>query len=96
MALTQNEQLIIKHIGQNYVTKKSIPDIIPAYARDSITDYDRLWLSKEPNGEPLIPIQYAYYFVQNRGLIVTWTGTEYEDANPPHIISQEELNDMWN
>lgn len=96
MALTQNEELIIKYVGQNYVTKKSIPNLIPAYARLNITEYDRLWLSKEPNGEPLIPIQYAYYFVQDKGKIVVWTGTEYEDANQPEIITQQELDNMWN
>lgn len=95
MALTTNEQKIIKYVGQNYVTKSSIPDIIPAYARTGVEDYSLYWLSKTVGGESLIPIQYAYYFVQNKGLIVTWTGTEYQDANPPEIITQEELNDMW-
>lgn len=96
MALTTNEQLIIKHIAQNYPTKESLPNLIPAYARQGVTDYTAQWLSKTPNGEPLIPIQYAYYFVQNIARIVVWSGTEYIDANEPEIITQEELNDMWN
>lgn len=96
MALTQNEELIIKHIAQNYVNKNSIPTMIPTYSRIGAERYSATWLSKTSGGESLIPIQNAFYFVQNEYRIVMWTGSTYKDVNEPDVITQSELDNMWN
>ena len=62
MALTANEQLIIKYVGQNYLTKSAMANIIPCYATGS-TPYEIDWLSKKIGDSALIPIEGAFYLV---------------------------------
>ena len=96
MALTANEQKIIKYIGENYTTKSSIAPIAPAYAVGD-TSYSSTWLSKTIDGSPLIPIQNRFYFVCNVGKIYTWDNTEkkYVQANLPDTLTAQEVSDMW-
>jgi hypothetical protein len=95
MALTQNEQLIIKYVAENFATKKSVADICPAYALQGQPEYSATWLSKTVDGTPLTPIQNRFYMVLNRGEIYTWTGRQYEQANLPDLITSQEVTEMW-
>ena len=96
MALTQNEQLIIKYVGQNYLTKESMENLAPAYAVGD-TPYAADWLSKTIDGTPLIPIEGRFYFVCNLGKVYTWdkTSREYIQANLPDTITAEDVDGMW-
>lgn len=96
MALTQNEQLIIKHIAENYLTKKSMENISPVYAVGD-EPYSSTWLSKTLDGDPVIPIEGRFYFVANIGKIYQWSRTErqYVQANLPDTITAEETTEMW-
>ena len=96
MALTQNEQLIIKYVAENFLTKQSMADVCPAYALQGQTEYSLTWLSKTPNGQPLTPIQNRFYMVSNLGEIYMWNGREYERANNPDLLTQQDVVDMWN
>lgn len=97
MALTQNEQLIIKHVGENYLTKQAMVDICPAYALASEKALSSTWLSKKVNGDPLIPIEGRFYFVCNVGKIYQWSNLEkaYTQANLPDTLTAEETTEMW-
>ena len=96
MALTQNEQLIIKHVAQNYLTKSSMSNIIPCQTFASGTEYASDWLTKD--GETaLVPIEGAFYFVTNVGNVYQWNRTErlYVQANLPNTLSAEDVTEMW-
>lgn len=96
MALTQNEQLIIKYIGQNYLTKEEMANITQAYAVGD-TPYSSTWLSKTIDGEPLVPIEGRFYLVCNVGKMYQWDNSkrEYVQANLPDTISAQDVTDMW-
>lgn len=95
MALTQNEKLIIQHVGQNYLTKAEMANIIPCQTLVGQEEYSKNWLTKD--GEtPLIPIQGAFYLVTDLGNIYKWTRTQYERANLPDRLTTEEVSEMWN
>ena len=96
MALTQNEQLIIKHVAQNYLTKSSMSNIIPCQTLSGQTEYSSTWLTK--NGtDPLIPIEGAFYFVTDMGKIYQWDrpNTRYDQANLPDYLTEQEVTAMW-
>ena len=96
MALTQNEQLIIKHVAQNYLTKSSMSNIIPCQTLAGQTEYSSTWLTKD-GGTALIPIEGAFYFVTDVGKVYQWnrTETKYEQANLPDSLTQQEVTAMW-
>lgn len=96
MALTQNEQLIIKYVAENFVTKKNMENIVPAYAVGS-TPYASDWLAKSIDGDPFIPIEGRFYFVANVGNMYQWSRTEhqYVQANLPDRITADEVTAMW-
>ena len=95
MTLTANEQLIIKYVGQNYLTKSAMANIVPCYATG--TPYAADWLSKEVGGETLIPIEGLFYLVCNVGKIYQWdkANSEYTQANLPDLITKTDVTDMW-
>lgn len=94
MALTQNEQLIIKYVGQNFLTKETMGNIIPCQTLAGQTEYSNTWLTKDGEN-PLIPIEGAFYMVTNLGKIYKWNRSEYEQANLPSVITAEEITEMW-
>ena len=94
MALTQNEQLIIKYVGQNFLTKEAMGNIIPCQTLVGQTEYSNTWLTKDGE-KPLIPIQGAFYFVTDLSKIYTWIGTEYARANLPDTMTAQEVTQMW-
>ena len=96
MALTTNEEKIIKYIGQNYLMKKAMANIIPCQTLAGQEEYSATWLSKD--GETaLIPIQGAFYFVTDIGKMFQWNRTEriYEQANLPDTMTKAEVTAMW-
>lgn len=93
MALTQNEQLIIKYVGQNYLTKSAMGNVIPCQTLSGEEEYSATWLSK--NGtDPLIPIEGAFYLVTDVGKIYQWK-RKYVQANLPDTLTAKEVTDMW-
>ena len=94
MALTQNEKLIIKYVGQNFLTKEAMANIIPCQTLSGETKYSNTWLTKDGK-KPLIPIQGAFYFVTDLSQIYTWKTSEYVRANLPDTMTAQEVVQMW-
>lgn len=94
MALTQNERLIIKYVGQHYLTKDEMSNIIPCQTKPNETEYSARWLTKDGTS-PLIPIRGAFYFVTDIGNVYQWNGNKYEQANLPDTLTAEEVTQMW-
>lgn len=94
MALTQNEQLIIKFVGQNYLTKEAMANIVPCQVLQGQEEYSATWLTKDGEN-PLTPIEGRMYLVTDIGMIYKWNRQEYEQANLPNLLSAEDVSNMW-
>ena len=96
MALTQNEQLILKYVGQNFLTKESMSNIIPCRTMNGKEEFSNKWLTKD-GITSLVPIQGAFYFVTDVGNIFQWSVLEnrYLYANAPEQLTKEEVSQLW-
>ena len=76
MALTQNEQLIIKYVGQNFLTKEAMSSIVPCHTFTGKTEYSAQWLTKDDK-EAITPDWDTFYFVTDLMEIDKWNGSKY-------------------
>lgn len=86
MALTQNEQLIIKYVGQNFLTKESMERIVPCHVYAGKTEYSSQWLTKNDK-EAITPDWDTFYFVTDLLKIYKWDGSKY-------VVAHNEYDDL--